>query len=1324
LQKDDRQIAVNSTGDLSVAGKVSAKGRTGEGGRIDLAGAKISVPGKIAASGQKGGQIAVNSTGDLSVAGKMSAKGRTGEGGRIDLAGKDIGLTGAKVNASGATGGGLVRIGGAFQGGKADPSNPLYQSYVGRWGALPPIAAAQTVTIDAGTKIDVSARNNGDGGTAIVWSEQKTSFAGSILARAGALGGNGGFIETSGRLTLQATGLVDAAAPRGAAGQWLLDPNNITIQSTGSNTNVTASPNFTSTDDNAIVTTSSIQAALNAGTSVTVTTASAGSNTQAGDITVVDAIAKTAGGNATLTLNASNDITFSAGANITSTTGALGLTLNAAGNINALQNISLNGGTLTLNATGNGTQSGIISGNTSVVMSGGGTFTLSSTNTYTGVTTIAAGVLSVATIGNGGSAGNLGAATSAAANLVLSGGTLQYTGATASTNRAFTLTAGTTSSIDVTTNTLTISGAGANTTGSLTKIGAGTLTLSGANAYTGTTTISAGTLTLGASNVLATGSTVAVNGGTFNINTRNNTVAGVQLASGSITGTTGVLTSTTAYDVQSGTVSAILAGGVGLNKTTAGTVTLSGANTYTGGTTISAGTLQIGSGGTTGSVAGDIVNNAALTFNRSNALTYAGVISGTGAVTQSGTGTLTLAGNNTYTGLTTIAAGTLVAQNATALGTTTAGTTVVAGATLEIADGVAIGAETLNLSGAGVGSNGALSVTSGSASFGGAITLDASASIGGNGSLTLGGTVNDISAGTSTLTQVGSGPLIFSNTVGATNALAAVTTSAGQTTAINGGSVTTTGAQAYGGSVTTSGATTLSSTGGGNIILNNTGNNFGGELMLSTSGAASIVSSTALTLGASSVGTLTLSTAATATQSAAITATNLALLGTGGSYTLNNSGNLIGTVAANTGSVSLTSNQAVTIGTVGSTVGWTTTGNSTLTANGSGSDIVVADAVSWSGSMLTLNAGGNVTINAAMNGGATGNLTATANGNLTIGASGPVSGQTVALSATGAFINNLGSTAVTASDRWLIYSNAPDAPGENFGNLNSNNTAIWGNTIATLPPASVALPGNRYIFATPATLTVTSLNDSKTYGSTADLSLYTVTGFQSGVANAFLPDPTTVSGTPGFFSSGAPATANVGTYAIIISQGTLNATNGYTFAFDSAGLLTLNPQPLTITANNVTQTYNGVPYSGGAGVIYNGFVSGQNASVLSGTITWGGTSQGAVNAGTYTIIPSGQGSSNYAITYVNGTLTINPLPFTVVLDALGTAANIAGTTAPSTTMNATVLPTSPASLPGSFGGNTVLPYGDDTGAAGNSAGQQTSDASVDRRRRQRRGAAR
>ena len=443
----------------------------------------------------------------------------------------------------------------------------------------------------------------------------------------------------------------------------------------------------------------------------------------------------------------------------------------------------------------------------------------------------------------------------------------------------------------------------------------------------------------------------------------------------------------------------------------------------------------------------------------------------------------------------------------------------------------------------------------------------------------------------------------------------------------------------------------------------------------------------------------------------------------GGNYTLNNSGNLIGTVAANTGSVNLISNGAVTIGAVGGVTGWTTTGNSTLTAIGSTSDIVVSNAVNWGNSSLTLNAGRNVAINANMTGGTAGDLTALANGNLTIGAAGSISGKTIALSASGAFTNNRGSDAVSASDRWLVYSSAPNAPGQNFGNLNSNNTAIWGNTFVTLPPASVTLPGNRYIFATPATLTVTSLNDSKTYGSTANLSLYTVTGFQAGVPNAFLGDPTNVSGTPGFFSVGTPATTDVGNYAIIVSQGTLSATNGYTFAFNSTGLLTVNPQALTISANNVTQFYNNVPYSGGNGVTYNGFVTGQNSLVLSGTITYGGNSQGAVNVGTYTIIPSGQTSSNYAITYVGGTLTITPPPITVVLDAGRTAANAAGPTSPSLVMNATVLP-SPTSLPGNvtFGSNTVLPYGNDAGVVGGSTSQQTSNTrtsntSVDLKRR-------
>jgi len=93
---------------------------------------------------------------------------------------------------------------------------------------------------------------------------------------------------------------------------------------------------------------------------------------------------------------------------------------------------------------------------------------------------------------------------------------------------------------------------------------------------------------------------------------------------------------------------------------TGGTLILSGDSTYTGGTTISAGTLQLGNGGTTGSIVGDVTNNGALAFNRSDTFTFPGVISGTGSVSQIGAGTTVLTANNTYTGATTVAAGTLI----------------------------------------------------------------------------------------------------------------------------------------------------------------------------------------------------------------------------------------------------------------------------------------------------------------------------------------------------------------------------------------------------------------------------------------------------------------------------------------------------------------------------------------------------------------------------------------------------------------------------------------------------------------------------------------
>lgn len=114
---------------------------------------------------------------------------------------------------------------------------------------------------------------------------------------------------------------------------------------------------------------------------------------------------------------------------------------------------------------------------------------------------------------------------------------------------------------------------------------------------------------------------------------------------------------------------------------------------------------------------------------------------------------------------------------------------------------------------------------------------------------------------------------------------------------------------------------------------------------------------------------------------------------------------------------------------------------------------------------------------------------------------------------------------------------------------------------------------------------------------------------------------------------------NAGEYAIVPS-GYYSQQDGYDITFEN-GQLTVNQAPLTVTANDDIKTYNRLAYRGGNGITYSGFVNGETSSVLDGTLTYGGSSQGAVYAGTYSIVPSGLTSTNYAINYVNVTLTIN-----------------------------------------------------------------------------------
>ncbi|MDR6635759.1 fibronectin-binding autotransporter adhesin [Phyllobacterium sp. 1468] len=338
----------------------------------------------------------------------------------------------------------------------------------------------------------------------------------------------------------------------------------------------------------------------------------------------------------------------------------------------------------------------------SLTKSGAGTLTLANAaNTYTGVTTVSAGTLSVNTLANGGVASGIGASSADSANLVLQNtGGLQYTGGTVSSDRGFTLGAGG-GRIDVSAPAaaLTLSGV-ATGAGGLIKEGAGTLVLSGSNSYTGGTTISAGTLRAGS--VQAFGSQTAlmtVNAGaTLDLAGFANTVGALSGGGNVILGSA-TLTSGGVNGTFTGTIS----GSGGFTRMGGGTQTITGCNnSYTGATTVNGGgTLSVNclangglaSGiGASGSASSNLVlTGGTLAYTGTNVTTnrgftlaggdgginvssgtttlgFTGQVTGAGRLRKFGPGTLILSGTNNYSLGTVVDAGTLRAGSASAFG--------------------------------------------------------------------------------------------------------------------------------------------------------------------------------------------------------------------------------------------------------------------------------------------------------------------------------------------------------------------------------------------------------------------------------------------------------------------------------------------------------------------------------------------------------------------------------------------------------------------------------------------------------------------------------
>jgi filamentous hemagglutinin family protein len=363
VNSNSPSLSVNITapaGNVTNIGKLIASA-----GSLGLVGTLVNSSGKVSADSAtlQGGKIVFKASQSTTVTGTVSANGTSG--GTIEVLGNQVGvLDGATISASGTQNGGTVLIGGDAHGTNPDVQNAqatFVASTAGisaDGGVTPSSASVPSLT---GGGVGRGFINGvGNGGKVVVWSDNATQFTGNISAQGGANGGNGGWIEVSGKQWLGFEGLVNTQAAKGIIGTLLLDPMNITISNSVITGSMVATPSLGGTSpttfaDATTLTTSNLTVATLVGqlalSNVTVDTTSA-AGTGTGNITVQNAISWNSANSLTLNATSTGAIVTNTGATITNLgTGGLSL-LTAGGSITLGGGISLAGGTLTATALG------------------------------------------------------------------------------------------------------------------------------------------------------------------------------------------------------------------------------------------------------------------------------------------------------------------------------------------------------------------------------------------------------------------------------------------------------------------------------------------------------------------------------------------------------------------------------------------------------------------------------------------------------------------------------------------------------------------------------------------------------------------------------------------------------------------------------------------------------------------------------------------------------------------------------------------------------------------------------------------------------------